>query len=335
MPSTVQQADSQYALDWSKWPVPTMPDLKVVPWGNIDSFWQHDLLSEPVDTERTNALSLSDYDLPIDADAGNAPWEGVSYGMPFNIINNATPLTKVWDMSRPITWNWFTPKFPITRVPLPNLVRRGGDPTNSFDMHCIAWNEESKILWEAIVLNSSPFNRLKTFGQCDWVCGYDGGGRGIERWDCNKPWDAPGQPMGVVAANVPKFPLVARWEEIQKGRIDHMIFAVLPNYAPEKVGYARGTDGDWVGHPCRAGERLRLKAEVVQRFAPGTAARIVAQALHEFGMMIGDRTRGKGARTGPAGIELTQDRRWDQGDGNIGPIGRMGLMLSDFEVIAQ
>lgn len=331
MPVTIAEADARYASDWTKWPVPTMPDLPVPPWhGVAGCFWKDEVTAYSVDTARTTALP--NYSVPMRAHAGGKPWQGSTYGMPFQIIDSAAPTTKVWDQSQPIKWSWFKPTYPIVNVPLPSVVRREGDPAGSSDLHWIGYDPVRRVMWEGITLRKTP--RIQTFGQTDWIASYNGGGPAFSRWDTSKQWNAPGQPKGVCAANIPKFSLIPRWEEIQRGRIDHALFGSLPNYSPERVAPARGGDGSWVGHPVRAGERLRLRRAVVERFAPGTAKRVLAQALYEFGYVQADRNGPDGTSlSGRGSFPLTMDRRWDVGDGVVGPLGDFEVQLSDFEVV--
>lgn len=332
MPYTVKELDSQYyALDWSKWPVPQMPDLPKEPWAGVDAFWKKPVASAPVDTYRTGGLAKND--IKINAHAGGAPWQGTSYGIPFNLVNSKGPLTPVWDLSRPIVWNWFTPKFPIDMVPLVDRNLREGDPNESSDVHWIGFDPVNNLLWESIQLIKTPLNRLRTWGRTEWCSSYDGGGAGISKWDMAKPWDAAGQPWGVVAANVPKFPLVPRWEEILKGRINHALFMAIPNYDKTFVKPARGTDGDLVNFPIRCGERLRLKRSAVEKFPVGTSNRIIAEALFEFGAVICDRNTWNVPFTSArGGCSLTQDSRWTVGDASY-PGLSFEVNLSDFEVI--
>lgn len=338
MPSTIAVADGAYRWDWSKWRVPTMPDVPVEPWqGVVDSFWRDDITQRPVDHERTRALV--DYDVPITTGAGAPPWQGTSYGMPFQLIDANAPTTPVEDAAQGVRWEWYFNSwrdFGIRRVPvivhapLPHPVRREGDPgaPHNSDLHWYGYDPNAQVLWEAIT--------LRTLGD-RWLAGYMGGGPGLARWDCRRPWNAPGQPAGVVAGGVPQFPMICRWDEIRRGRIEHAIFGVLPNYAPAKTGPARGSDGSLVGHPVRAGERLRLRRAAVERFSPGTAGRIIAQALYEFGWVQLDKNAvtGTPAKVGVGGFPLTQDRRWHEGDDKVGPLGKFELHLKDFEVVTS
>jgi hypothetical protein len=330
VPVTVAEADARW--DWSTWTVPTMPDLPAPPWAGVPGcFWDEDVTARPVDEART--LTLGAVDVPMHASAGAPPYIGVTWGLPYQLVDSTGPTTPVWDQSRPITWNWFTPTFPITHVPLPPVVRRECDPAGGSDLHWYGYDPDKSVLWEAIGLMKPPLARWSTWGQCDWVSGYNGGGSGIMRWDTARPWDAPGQPRGVVAAAIPQFPLIARWDEVAKGRIEHALYSTLPNYSPEKTGPARASDGDWVGHPVRAGERLRLKRSVVDTFPTGSAAHILATAMHEYGVVHSDRCGPRGTRTGVGAFQLSADRRWHTGDGTVGPLGRFELRLTDFDIV--
>jgi hypothetical protein len=323
MAQLTRELDGRFLWDWSKWPVPTMPDIP-----SWQGPWNRDISSAPVD-ERTRDLAA--VDVPISAHAGAPPWEGSTYGMPISLCDARGATTPVWDFSRPVKWNWFTPTFPITQVPLPLQVRREGDPVGSSDRHAYLVDPKNRVLIEMICVERSPLSRLQTWGQCDWTVGYPGGGPGIARYDMSVPYSAKA-PHGIVAAGTPQLPMVPRWQEIERGVIDHAIFGALANTAPGHVGWARGGDGSWKGYPIHTGDLLRLRPEVVARFAHGTPARVIAEALHTHGLFIGDRSStGDPTKVG-GGIALTQDRRWSTGDGTF-PRLELPLRLAEFDII--
>ena len=325
-PRVTAEIDSQYMFDWTKWPVPEMPPIPK--WKGP---WNTDVSNYKVDTDRT--YKLREYNIPIKTGAGQAPWNGSTYGRPISLYNDKGPKTAVWDLSKPIVWNWFSPTFPVTRVALPEHVRREGDPVGSSDMHSYLVDPANKIITEMILVRKSLANLLQTFFQTEWTVGYAGGGPGIYRWDISKPYNADGQPKGgVVAAAVPQLPMVVGWEEIQAGVIDHCMFGVLPNYSKEVTGWARGSDGSSIGHPVRAGEILRLKKEKLSTYLPGTPEHIIATALVKYGWFQGDRN-GPDTGVGEGHFPLTMDRRWAQGDGKIPRLADMKLSLVDFEVV--
>jgi hypothetical protein len=340
MPATVAEVDAAYRFDWGRWPVPTMPDVLVEPWAGVPgSFWVDDISARPVDRARTAALPA--FDVPIGASAGAAPWDGSSQGMPYQLVDGSGPLTAVWDLSQPITWNWFTPSFPITKMPLPDVVRREGDPLGGSDFHWTGYDPSRKVLWEVIALAKPPLARWQTWGQTDWVCGYNGGGP-LARWDTSKPWNAPGQPRGVVGAGIPKFPLLCRFDQaaraLASGDADadlgHAVFGTLPNYNPARTGPARSSDGTMPDHPVRAGERLRLPWHRAREYRAGTLDRVIANTLARRGWVQADKNSFSTVpKTGFGAFFLSMDARWAKGAGPIQPLGRLGLRLADLEVV--
>lgn len=343
MPSTIAEVDAAYQFDWGRWPVPQMPDVLVEPWAGVPgSFWVDDISARPVDAVRTRALV--DFDVPIGTEAGDVPWQGSTYGVPYQLIDSAAPTTPVWDQAKPITWNWFTPTFPIVNVPLPKVVRRDGDPVGSFDLHWMGYDQTRRVLWEGIGLRKSPLNRWQTWGRCDWVAGYNGGGPAFSRWDTSRPWDATGQPRGVVAGKTPKFPMIARFDEVVRAiasgdadaSLGHAMFGVLPNYAPGFIAPARGSDGGLSGHPLKAGARLRLPWFQARTHKAGTPARVIANTLARHGFLVLDKCMPANtpAKIGRGVLSLSMDSRWALGAGPIVPLGDMKLRLASFEVLS-
>ena len=341
MPVTTAEADARYAADWSQWPVPQQADILVEPWAGVPgSFWTEDISGRMVDAVRTKALV--DVDVPITSHAGAPPWQGSSYGMPYQIIDSTAATTPVWDMSQPIRWSWFTPTFPIVNVPLPDVVRREGDPVGSSDLHWIGFDPSKRVLWEAITVSKPPFARFQTWGRCDWIGGYAGGGPAFSRWDTSKAWNAAGQPTGVVAAGIPKLPLLVRFDQAARAiasgdpdaTLGHAIFGVLPNYNPGRVAPARGSDGSMSAHPVRAGERLRLPWHRAREHKAGTLVRVIANTLARRGWVQADRTSTSTVpKFGVGGFPMSLDCRWHQGAGPIAPLGPFEFRLADFEII--
>lgn len=328
MPAPTSAVDSAHAIGgWESWPRPTQPALVRTPWSwDRLAWWNLPITDAPVDLERTNRLIA--VDVPIVVEAGGPPWAGTVLGFPFQVIaEKGLTRTKVWDEGRPM--RWFPPRPPIVEVPLPDVVRRQCDPAGvGWDMHWIGWDPTEAAYWEAFVLrpNTNPFYGL--FG-ARWASGYVGVHTPtVCRWDETKAWDAPSQPSGTNATRLPYLPLLARWEEVASGRIDHALFGALPLYDRGFVAPARWSDGRAPGHPIRGGERLRLRRSAVERHQPGTVARIIAEALHRHGWVCGD-TSGRGC------VELTQDRRHHDGaDGLVG-LGKAPLTfrLTDCDVV--
>lgn len=328
MPEPISAVESRYALGgWAQWPVPTMPDLVRTPWSwDRLAWWNQPVADAPVDLSRTNRLPV--VDVPIVAQAGGPPWQGVTSGFPYQVIaEKGHPRTKVWDEGRPM--QWWPPKAPIAEVPLPAIVRRQCDPAGTgWDMHWIGWDPTEAAYWEAFYLRPN-LNPLYGLLGASWTVGYVGVHKpSAVRFDETKAWNAPGQPLGTNAIGVPYLPLLARWDEIRTGRIGHALFGALPLYDSTWVAPARWSDGRAPGHPIRGGERLRLRPSAVERHRPGTVARVIAEALARYGWVCGD-TSGRGV------VELAMDRRMHDGaDGLIGLAqAPLSFRLTDCEVV--
>ena len=94
MPQTVFEQDwSRFWWDWSKWPVPVMADVPPGqgPWDGMKAFWNDDVRQRAIDPVRSAALK--DFDVPIGVSAGQAPYDGSSYGMPYHVLKGALPGT--------------------------------------------------------------------------------------------------------------------------------------------------------------------------------------------------------------------------------------------------
>jgi hypothetical protein len=90
------------------------------------------------------------------------------------------------------------------------------------------------------------------------------------------------------AAGLPILPLLARYDEVRRGRIDHALRVTVQRTRRAYVYPARHVASDSSDPSLpRMGERLRLKAGVdVSRFP--RQARIVLRALREYGLIVAD-----------------------------------------------
>lgn len=343
MPQTTDQADAYWRTahawgepDWIDWPVPQQAEVAPDMWDGVDGcFWKQGVSSWRVDEVKTRALA--GWDVPIEAEAGNKPWQGSSYGMPIQQFDSTGPKTRIWDLSQAPVWSfsWAWGLFrrdPVTDVALPPVVRREGDPAGSSDQSVRLWDPARKVLVEIAQLQQSKLNPLRTWGTTEWVAGYPGSGAAVCQWDMSKPWNAPGQPRGIVAGCVPMAPQVIRWEEIRNGKVTHSVHGVLPNYGQGFIAPARGSDGTLVGHPVVAGTRLRLKPlardGIIAKYGRWHPRSIIAWGLWEFGWVQGDKSGMAG------GFPLAQDERFAIGEGSIPALGKFDdLRLADFEVV--
>ena len=90
------------------------------------------------------------------------------------------------------------------------------------------------------------------------------------------------------AAGLPILPLLARYQEVRRGRIDHALRMTVRRSRRAYVHPARhfaSSDSD--ASLPRMGERLRLKRSVVLSGLP-RQARVVARAMKEYGVIVAD-----------------------------------------------
>lgn len=291
--------------------------------------WSRRVDDLPVDAARTRMLTA--FDVPLSVKGGDRPGQGTSSGKPWNVVTGAERTQKVWDLARPIGGTLFAPKLPVERIALPDVVRRQGDPLGSSDLGLIVLRPGVELV-EAIAFERrnafqmwslAPLAALNRIGL---TVGYSGIKTGVYRYDLRKPWSK--SMGGTSAAGLPKLPMLVRADELERGQIRHTLFFSLPNYSPDKpVGMASGTDGEWPGHPVRAGDILRLPAATLDRYRPGTAEHTVAAAMHEHGVMCGDKSSYGDPTVGKMSVSCALDSR-------IGTVD-LGLSMSDFEVVAQ
>lgn len=288
--------------------------------------WHDKVTGRQVDRGRT--ARLTEHDVPVSVTGGTTPWEGASSGKPWNMVDGAEKLTKVWNLSKKVTGPIWALKLPVEKLPLPDVVRRQSDPLGASDLGVILLRQRKELVEAITVEDRNPLQMLTlaplaVLNGISWSLGYGGGGQGIYRYDLTKPWKpAMG---GRTAAGVPVLPMLVRGDELDRGLIEHTLFCSLPNYSPEKpVGFATGTDGQQPGHPLRAGDILRLPAAFLDRWPVGSKEHTVARAMVDYGVMLGDKS---GRDDGSMVIGCALDRR-------IGRI-ELDLRLSDFEVVVQ
>lgn len=303
-----------YVTDWRQWKAPELPPLPQV--DGWEGPWLRDITRSDVDFLRTARLWGDNW--PVHVAGGTAPWEGASAGQPYDVVDSKATMA-VWDLSQPVSWSWSGPKFPTVKIPAPHTIRREGDPLGAWDRHARIVTATS--LTELIAVEQAAVSLPRMFGY-PTTCGYPGGGRGVVTYDLTRRHRAGSG--GVVAARVPHLPMIIRYDELERGVIGHCLFGVVPDYAPERTGWAEGTDGTVVGHPVRAGEILRLRPDIAERWERGTPEHTVAQAMTTHGIFVGDKHGDK-----QAGLKVTvaQDRR-------IGRI-ELGLSTRDLEIVYQ
>jgi hypothetical protein len=133
------------------------------------------------------------------------------------------------------------------------------------------------------------------------------------------------RPRGFTSADAAGLPIMAglvRYEEVAAGRIDHAIRLTVPRSADSFLWPARHAAGSG-GGTVPMGLRLRLKAGVNIAAMP-TQARVVAQAMKTYGVIVAD--------NGSAWyVTGTDDSRWS----NDALDALKSIPGSDFEAVDE
>jgi len=189
------------------------------------------------------------------------------------------------------------PKYPVAfyysgdpgpyPVPVPPPIENGVNSTG--DRHAIMIDTTNCVLYELFNLTGSP--------------GSWGAGSGAI-WSLKSNNLRPNALNSANAAGTPIFPLLARYDEVLSGHINHAIEFTAPQTRNNWIWPARSEASSLGGSQYPPmGQRFRLKASVnISSFPPHV--QVILTALKEYGMILGD----NGA---PWHIAGTMDPRWD------------------------
>ena len=235
---------------------------------------------------------------PLVAGFGDEPSSGIVWGVPFNPVDARTPRKEV-DI---LLWkrNSFQGEYPIAD---PAYIE--SMPSYGFDNHYVAVDLEERRMWELQ-------------GTRVW----------FGRWqaDSGAVWDLDDLRFpdnSTTASRLPLLPGVVTWQEVASGEVTHVLHAGTPTSSPEDFTWpARATDGrseDPDAPPMGAWLRLRADADLSQL---GPQARVIAEGLQRYGMVLSD-------TAGNFGVRGTPDARWERSDLRT----LRTLSGADFEVV--
>ncbi len=221
----------------------------------------------------------------IVAGFGGQPHDGVVWGIPFNLADDGTPRESVEIRTYPDTS--FIGEYPITD---PAYIE--SMPNYGVDNHYVALDRSGRRMWEL-------FATSVWFGR--W------GASSGALWDLD---DLTFPKWSTTAAQLPLLPGVLSYDEIERGRVDHVVHATTTNISNTGVVWpARATDGrnaDPAAVPMGAWLRLRDDVDL-DALELGPQARIIAEGLREYGMVLSDSSANFALRGTP-------DARWDRQD---------------------
>jgi hypothetical protein len=242
---------------------PTIAGCPVFP---ADNPWNQPVAGLPVAANSARYIAAIGLDDPVHPDFGTV-WDGAPNGIPYTVVGAGQRRV-------PVHFQYASQSDPGP-YPIPPGAPIEGGPRSDGDRHVI-------VIDRATCTDYELFDAVPHDGGRSWTAG--SGAVFDLRSDALRPagWTSAD------AAGLPIFPGLARYSEVSAGAIDHAPRFTAPCTAPRYVYPARheaSTCSTRWAPPM--GLRLRLKASVDIARLP-YQARVVAQALKTYGMILAD-----------------------------------------------
>jgi hypothetical protein len=276
---------------------PRIAGCRVFP---ADNPWNQRVDRLPVARDSAQIIARIGLGDPVHPDFGTV-WDGAPNGIPFAVVSQRTRRV-------PVRFQYAS-ESDGHAYPLPPNVPIEGGPRSSGDRHVIVLDRSTCTDYELYAAYPHDHGRFWTAGS---------GAIFHLASDRLRPagWTSAD------AAGLPMLPGLARYSEVAAGAIDHALRFTAPCTGLRYVYPARH-----VAASCRGafappmGLRVRLKASVDISHLP-YQARVVAEALQRYGMILAD-------NGSPWYISGAPDRRWN--DSALHELDR--LTGRDFQVV--
>jgi hypothetical protein len=209
-----------------------------------------------------SAIGASD---TMHADFGSGLWEGGPVGIPITVVRGTQAKSRVSFE--------YADESDRGPYPIPANVAIEGGRSSDGDRHALLLDRDRCTLYELFALYPTE-------------SGWRAGSGAIFDLRSNKL--RPAGWTSADAAGLPILPGLARWEDVAKGRIDHALRFTVENTRRAYVWPARHFASDKTDPNLPPmGMRVRLKRSYPIAGFP-RQARIVLQALKEYGMIVAD-----------------------------------------------
>ena len=276
-----------------------LPPAKACPLFPADNAWNHRVDTLPVASGSTATVATIGATKTVHADFGSGLWDGGPIGIPITVVGKAQRKSTVRfeyaDESDPGPY------------PIPAGVRIEGGATVDGDRHALIVDRDACRLYELYALR-------RVGGS--WTAGSGA------IWDLRSNRLRPAGWTSADAAGLPILPGLARYDEVAQGRIDHALRFTVSRTQRAYVWPARHFASSLTDPALPPmGARLRLKRAFDISGFP-RQARVVLQALKEYGMIVAD----NGSDWFVSGAP---DPRWSNDD--LHTLG--GVPGSSFEVV--
>ncbi len=278
----------------------SLPSAPLCPIFPANNPWNQRVDRLPVAKNSARIIGGIGRDVSVHPDFGTV-YNGVPNGIPYAVVSNRTRRV-------PVTFD-YSSESDHGRYPLPRGVPIEGGPRSGGDRHVIVINKDTCVDYELYA--AYPRN-----GGAAWHAGSGA------IFNLRSNHLRPAGWTSADAAGLPIFPGLARYDEVARGSIDHALRFTVDRTRRAYVYPARHVaSSDTNPSQPPMGLRVRLKANVNISRLP-RQARIVAQALKRYGMIVADNGSSWYISGAPS-------PRWS--DDQLHQLGR--LHGSDFEVV--
>jgi hypothetical protein len=264
------------------------------------SAWNHRVDRLPVAPGSDRIVAAIGAGDHVHADFGSGLWDGGPIGIPVTVVGKAQAKSRV-------TFEYAS-ESDQGPYPIPRSVAIEGGRNTEGDRHALIVDRDACRLYELFALSPSAGG------------GWRAGSGAVYDLRSNKL--RPAGWTSADAAGLPILPGLARYEDVARGRIDHALRFTVQDTRRAYVWPARHFASDNTDPSLPPmGLRFRLKKSYPIGGFP-RQARIVLQALKEYGMILAD----NGSDWYVSG---SPHRGWD--NDQLRQLGR--LRGSDFEVV--
>ena len=243
-----------------------LPQAPACPIFPASSPWNQRVDKLPVVAESDRIVAAIGADDHMHADFGSGLWDGGPIGIPITVVRGTQAKSRV-----AFQYASESDKGPY---PIPKNVAIEGGRQSEGDRHALIVDRDSCKLYELYALYPTASGR--------WLAGSGA------IFDLRSNKLRPAGWTSADAAGLPILPGLARYEDVAKGRIDHALRFTVSETRASYVWPARHVASDNTDPSLPPmGMRFRLKQNYPIASFP-RQARIVLQALKEYGMIVAD-----------------------------------------------
>ncbi|HEX2057208.1 MAG TPA: hypothetical protein VHI71_02465 [Actinomycetota bacterium] len=243
-------------------PLPAAPDCKIFPDSNV---WNRRVDRLPVHPRSRAIIRSIGRNEGLHPDFGSGRYDGGPIGIPITVVGDAQRKSRVRFR--------YADESDRGPYPIPKDVKIEGGRRSDGDRHAVIVHKGECRLYEL-------FDLRRRDGR--WRAGSGA------IWDLGSNELRPKGWTSADAAGLPILPGLARWDEVEKGVIDHALRFTVSRTRAKYIYPARhfASDSDDPNLPPM-GLRLRLKKSFPVKGFP-RQARIVLVALKRYGMIVAD-----------------------------------------------